>query len=348
MKFWLGSILFLLVVFIVDKLAFGDIVPPHATTAASADDATKALGRHWTEAFYRGDLAAFWQQLDDKMRGLFGSLDEVGAFRSKVLQQAGKESSIESETVTLKNGARIYVRHAHFDHVAEMVEVQLAFDAHDRILGFRVQALPSGQPAPSTKLDYRTKTPLRLPFDGTWAVAWGGRTLAENHHASNREQRFAYDLLVVQADSTHAGDGKRNSDYYCYGRAILAPGAGTVVAARNDVAENVPGVLNSKEVAGNHVIIDHGNGEFSFLAHLIPGSVTVHSGDRVTAGQLLGKCGNSGHSSEPHLHYHLQTTANLFDGDGLPAQFTRYFADGKPVVAGEPTHGQLISTVATK
>lgn len=60
------------------------------------------------------------------------------------------------------------------------------------------------------------------------------------------------------------------------------------------------------------------------------------------AGQTLGLCGNSGNSSEPHLHYHLQNTGIFFDGDGLPAQFLNYVADGKAVERGEPRKGQQV------
>ena len=90
---------------------------------------------------------------------------------------------------------------------------------------------------------------------------------------------------------------------------------------------------------GNHVVIDHG-GEFSFLAHLRQGSVSVKAGDRVSAGQPLGRCGNSGNTTMPHLHYHLQTTAVFAQGAGLPAQFNDYRADGQRVARGEPQRGE--------
>ena len=94
---------------------------------------------------------------------------------------------------------------------------------------------------------------------------------------------------------------------------------------------------------GNHVIIDHGNGEFSFLCHLRNGSVKVKPGDKVTKGQEIARCGNSGNTSEPHLHYHLQATGKFGDGDGLPAQFRDVVIDGKDVARGEPLRGQTIA-----
>jgi hypothetical protein len=196
--------------------------------------------------------------------------------------------------------------------------------------------------APSRFLDYQTKTPLRLPFDGAWFVVWGGRTLAQNRHASSPDQRFAYDI-VVQKGTTHQGDGTTNEQYYAFGQPILAAGAGTVRMAADGVPDNVPGKVDEVHPAGNHVIIDHGNGEFSFYAHLKMGTVRIKPGQHVEQGEILGLCGNSGRSTEPHLHFHLQTTAQPFQGEGLPAFFLNYVADGKPVERGEPVQGQTVA-----
>lgn len=201
---------------------------------------------------------------------------------------------------------------------------------------------PRREAAPSRFLEYETKTPLRLPFDGEWAVYWGGRTVEQNYHAVAVDQRFAYDLVVVRDGRTHTGDGTRNEDYNCYGLPILSPGAGVVAVAVDGIEDNRPGVMNASEPPGNYVVIDHGNGEYSFLAHLRKGSVRVRAGDRVSAGDVVGECGNSGNSSEPHLHYHLQTTPDFGRGEGLPAQFRSYVADDVPVERGEPVQGQRI------
>ena len=75
-------------------------------------------------------------------------------------------------------------------------------------------------------------------------------------------------------------------------------------------------------------MIDHGHGEYSLLAHLRKGSVTVKTGGRVTQGQIIGRCGNSGNTSEPHLHYHPQNSGKFGNSEGLPAQFVNYVADG--------------------
>jgi murein DD-endopeptidase MepM/ murein hydrolase activator NlpD len=151
------------------------------------------------------------------------------------------------------------------------------------------------------------------------------------------------DLLMIQGEKSFKTDGKTNEDYYAFSQPVLAPGTGVVVAAENEVPDNVPGEMNPKQALGNHVIIDHGNGEFSFLAHFKQGTVTVAAGDPVIAGQALGECGNSGNTSEAHIHYHLQANREFGRGEGLPIQFQNYKANGQAVERGEVQKGQTIS-----
>jgi murein DD-endopeptidase MepM/ murein hydrolase activator NlpD len=202
------------------------------------------------------------------------------------------------------------------------------------------------RPAATQYLDYQTQTALSLPFTGEWYVYWGGQSIAQNYHAAFRDQRFAYDFMILCNGRSHSGTGDNNADYFCFGQPVLAPGAGRVVGTGNEESDRRPGMMLTENPLGNHVIIDHGCREFSFLAHLRQGSVTVRSGDSVSQGQLIGECGNSGHSSESHLHYHLQTTAVPFYGDGLPVQFVNYVANGSAITRGEPVAGQNVRNVA--
>ncbi len=196
--------------------------------------------------------------------------------------------------------------------------------------------------ADSAYLDYETKTELELPFYETWWVFWGGRSVSENYHTILKEQRFALDLVQSVDGKTHTGNGTQNEDYYCFGKRLNAPGNGKIVDIVNNIEDNTPGQFNQDFPTGNRVIIDHENGEFSILAHFKEGSIIVSVGDTVVKGQELGKAGNSGNSSEPHLHYHLQTTANPFNGEGLPAQFLNYYADGVLIERGEPVKNESI------
>ena len=196
--------------------------------------------------------------------------------------------------------------------------------------------------APSAYLDYQTIAQLELPFNNEWFVVWGGRTLQENYHASLNDQRFAIDVVRIKNGSTFTGNGTQNANYYCYGDTLFAPGNGQVVEMENSVNENIPGQTNTDQLFGNYVIIDHGNREFSVLAHLITNSIVVDVGDSIIQGQVIGLSGNSGNSTEPHLHFHLQNKPSIGQGAGLPAQFRNYYANNVFVSFGEPLKNQSI------
>jgi murein DD-endopeptidase len=141
-------------------------------------------------------------------------------------------------------------------------------------------------------------------------------------------QRFAIDWVKLDArNSTHTGDSLKNSSYYAYGNDALAVSDGIVTEVKDSIPENVPGInsravpITLETVGGNHVIIDIGGGHFAFYAHLQPGSIRVHVGDRVRRGQLLGLVGNSGNSTEPHLHFHVSDASSPLGSEGVPYAF---------------------------
>lgn len=164
--------------------------------------------------------------------------------------------------------------------------------------------------------------PLVFPLQGgSWYIAQGGgRGL--NHHAGFPEQRGALDVLQVGPGGTRArgrarseGVQGKNASHLVYGQPVHAPCDGTVVSAADHIDDQEPGTIRYQPVYGNHVWIDTGS-EIVKLAHLRPGTVTVTTGDPVRAGQVLGEVGNSGNSSEPHLHIHAER-----DGLGLDLEF---------------------------
>ncbi|HZM00271.1 MAG TPA: M23 family metallopeptidase, partial [Planctomycetota bacterium] len=270
-----------------------------------------------------------------------GSVQGLAAFREQTRSQLGAETAVVEESAEVQGQMRLYRRVARYEKFGGPIETVFGFDAEDRISTFFVR--PVATEAASEHLDYLTQAELRLPFEGEWYVFWGGRSVKQNYHAATKDQRFAYDIVVMREGSTHVGDGKRNEDYHCFGQPILAPAAGTVVAAIGDLPDNVPGQFDRQHPAGNHVVLDLGNGEYALFAHFRQGSLKVGPGDKVEAGAPLAECGNSGNSSEPHLHFHLQEGPELFSAVGLPAQFQRYLADGAPVERGEPVKGQTIA-----
>jgi len=199
-----------------------------------------------------------------------------------------------------------------------------------------------GQKDEDIFLNYQTKTELELPFEEDWFISAGGRSVIQNHHfVPHRHQRYAMDIFQTVNGVSFTGDGTNNEDYYCFGKRLNAPDDGKIIALENNIEDNVPGVV-AKPGLGNYIIIDHLNGEFSFMVHFKKHSITVSLGDTVVKGQEVGKAGNSGNSTEPHLHYHLQTTSNTATGIGLPTQFLNYYADDVFIERGEPVRGQIV------
>lgn len=314
-----------------------------AQPPASAVDRTLEVGRHYSEAFLEGHLDDVWAKMTPEMREVFGGIDGVGAFRDKLDQQFGDEAEVLEEGIREATGAHVYVRTSRWSGAKGPILMQWVIAPDQRIAGFLVK--PAPVLAPSRFLDYQTKTTLRLPFDGEWYVEWGGRTLEQNYHAANVAQRFAFDALVVRSGSTYKGDQSDPRSYYCWDRLIRAPASAQVVGVVRHLPDNPIGTTDADHPAGNHVVLDFGHGEFGFLAHMREGSITVDQGDSVQAGQELGRCGNSGNTSEPHVHFHLQTTPDLATGEGLPAIFRDYLVDDRPVASGEPKAGESIGSL---
>lgn len=196
------------------------------------------------------------------------------------------------------------------------------------------------------------KARFNFPLKGRWFAAVGP-TMHTGHRWVLPEE-FAYDVARLgQDDLTHRGSGAHFADYYAYGAPVIAAADGVVTLAMDDQPENpaalrrpgesldnygarvqeIQGALLAKGVsgiAGNYVMIDHGNSEYSLYAHLKPGSVRVKVGDRVAAGTPLGKLGSSGNSTEPHLHFQVCDGPDALACAGIPVEFqnvTLPFAD---------------------
>ena len=177
---------------------------------------------------------------------------------------------------------------------------------------------------------YQQKTALIVPFRGHGIVGQDWITTGGHHQFSNA---FAIDLDGLDAKDGELSDANENAADAGWGREILAPAGGTVVYARNDVPENPhPGKSPGDDYyrplhdpvtayAGNCVIIDHGNSEYSVMMHMQTGSVTVKVGDRVATGQVIGRLGSSGSAGGPHLHYQLQSGPRLWQYPSLPFRF---------------------------
>ena len=145
-------------------------------------------------------------------------------------------------------------------------------------------------------------------------------------------QRFAIDFARLGWNlRTWRGDRFDNFSYYAYGAEILAASGGIVSSTRDGIPENVPGddsraiEITLDNATGNYVIVDSGDGKYSFYAHLQPGSLRVEPGVEVRRGDVLGFLGNSGNSTEPHLHFHIGDSDSPLGAEGLPYVFDSFF-----------------------
>ncbi|MGH9702148.1 MAG: M23 family metallopeptidase, partial [Candidatus Acidiferrales bacterium] len=242
--------------------------------------------------------------------------------------------------------------------------IDLDFSAQDtlpRRLLHRVELLggaaPSRKPATPAPLTY-TAAPLQIlmarivigpPLLGKgWVAANGCCGVTGVHRSSGLSvnggiyfaQRFAIDWMQMDKTGKFVhGDSADVNNYTSYGADVIAVADGKVVSTLNSLDDQKPGTLpdpktiNVENVDGNHVVLDLGTGVYAFYAHLQNGSIKVAVGARVKRGQLLGKLGNTGNTSAPHLHFHLMDGPSVLGSQGLPYVIDSFVLAGQVPVA---------------
>jgi len=193
-------------------------------------------------------------------------------------------------------------------------------------------------------VEFHTANDYVFPVVGIWYNAAGAGLRTHHRWVSNEE--FALDLAVLGPNGrSRRGEADSEEDFWAYGRDVLAIADGTVVAVESEmpetremfprdgesaeafearVAQMQAGFLAQSIYAagGNFVSIEHANGEYSHYLHLAEGSVSLSVGDRVSQGQVIGRVGHSGNSTEPHLHFQLTDGPDPLYSRGLPIVFT--------------------------
>jgi hypothetical protein len=170
--------------------------------------------------------------------------------------------------------------------------------------------------------------PMSLPFNGQWKVLNGGTDKLHSHSWNVMSQRYAYDFVKTEnRNKRFKNDRESASDYFAFSQDVSAPNDGVVVTVKNHINDyNFAGLgkidIWTKDIRGNFIIIKHDKNIFSLSAHLMKNSCLVKKGDKVKRGQKIAKCGNSGHSAEPHIHFQLQDKANWYISNGIPIMFS--------------------------
>jgi Peptidase family M23 len=244
------------------------------------------------------------------------------------------------------NGARMLLLHLVFEEGATVPQ---------RLL-HRISLLGGAMPAPTPQtpealrytvatVGLKTKVPaIGPPLKGKgWVALNGCCELSGAHRGSSQSvngglyfaQRFAIDWMRLD-DKGHLVNGNEADvhSYTDYGADVIAVADGKVVGTMKDLDDQKPGALPAistitlENVDGNHVVLDLGNGVYAFYAHLQRDSIPVFVGDHVKRGQLLGKLGNTGNTSAPHLHFHLMDSPSTLASNGLPYVIDSFAFEG--------------------
>lgn len=243
-----------------------------------------------------------------------------------------RESTTEDPTAWIDFGGGSYERLAAVSSMLLLGQPYVLFASARQVLGAGVVAVRHRGRLPGPD-DVELSTSYRPPFDGEWTVVNGSPDRRHSHSWGIYAQRYAYDFLITdEAGRTRDGTDRSRDGavevpdaHYCFGEPVLAPADGVVIAVRNDHPDHdrTDGWLDlsQRDIRGNYVTIEHATSEYSVLAHLQRGSVIVEEGQHVQRGERVGRCGHSGNSTEPHLHFQLQDGPDFFASMGLPIPF---------------------------
>lgn len=305
-------------------------------------------GRRLSREILIGDDYADFRDVDSSLLRRLGGPARLKALIDETRKRAGHEVSLDYERVFRTGNQITYGRIAQFDQIGHAW-----FELTYTLVGARLTSfeLDAEKKPASPFLMYPSKTRLGLPFGQpppglAWFVLWAGDKAADNYHA-RRETHFAVDFLPRPLP----GDWKEKTvkGSPCWGLPIVAAADGVVAEAKDGMVDQ-PKLFapNNSGGPGNYVVIDHGQGEFSLYGHLQKGSVRVRPGQKVSAGERLGLCGNSGASEIPHLHFQLQSRADIRLADGLPPIFYDYFSPVTYIERGVLARGQYVLPGPTK
>ena len=294
--------------------------------------ANKSVANSFEMNYNAGDFNAIFSCLSTEMQTAL-PLDKTKEFLTGLKIQAGK--------ITNRQFVKYEQTYASYKTNFEraLFAVNISVDNNSRINGLYVKPFKENN---LPKLA-RNTTKLILPFKDEWTVIWGGDTKKLNYHVESEAQKNAFDIVITNDEgNSYKTDGKNNEDYYAFGKDLIAPCDGEVVLVVDGIKDNVPGILNPVYVPGNTVIIRTPNDEFLFFAHFKQHSIVVKQGQKVKQGQLLGLCGNSGNSSEAHLHFHIQNIEDMNSATGAKCHFDKIQVNGQTKIDYSPIQKEKI------
>lgn len=278
----------------------------------------KVASKQFMLHFNAADYAAIFNMFDDNMKSSLPKEQAVPFLKDMTLRLGKIKSMSFSNTKQTAHNYKTTFEDG-------LKDILIYLNAENEIGGLFV--LPH-KPNNLPKLN-RNTTKMILPFNGEWYVFWGGVTQEDNYHVAYENQNGAYDFIMLKDGKNHEGTGILNEEYFAFGKEVIAPCDAKVVKVISGVRDNNPGRMNPNNPTGNTVILETKNKEFIVLAHFKAKSIVVKEGQEIKQGEVLGLCGNSGNSSEPHLHLSLQNVLDMDIATGARLYFEEILVNGE-------------------
>lgn len=311
---------------------------------STLDEHVSALSdvRQIAAAVLSGDAEKIVARSHPDLITAMGGFDKLRSFIQNLPKQTGKETALDHDRLLVRVRGPSYSRIARMEK-GPPIRLDMFLDAETALIT-SLTVKPARDKGVHV-LPRAAKTILTLPFGmprhgHVWRIGEGGADVIDNYH-TRPDTYYAIDVSPRPLNSPAPPASPSNAP--CWDLPIKAAAPGMVVIAQDGMLDEPKLGTNSNPEGGpgNHVIVDHRNGEFTLYAHLRQGTIIVKPGEAIARGQEVGRCGNSA-SNGPHLHFQLMDGSDLDTARGIPPVFHDYFAPLRYIERGTLVAGDVV------